>query len=198
MSYNDDELPKITAEFLKAAAKAGPLRVYLDNGVYRHIKVRFPMTWFEILTFPDCLVFTGDMGTYVFRCHGDRDMFPMFRAPPGRPTRVDPGYWSQRLHAIDKTDGLTRFDQALFMESVKEYLADNDDLPEDQREELEGMLWPEGEHEAMVVIDDILGNTEDFTDNGVRYAYRYLWCLNAIVWTIRKYDETKEVGLSSA
>jgi len=192
MSYNDAELPRITAEFLKQAEKADPLKIPLDNGVYRHVKVRLEYTWFDILTAPECLVFTGDMGTFVFRRQGDNDMFPMFRAPVGRPTYTNPDYWRQKLHAVDKDDGLTEFVPQLFMDAVGEYLADNPDLSGEQREELENMGWPENEQAAMATIYDILGNTEDFINDGVRYTYRYLWCLNAIVWTIGKYDETKE------
>ena len=56
------------------------MSVLRDDGVNRHIRFKTPGTnsmYFDIITWPGFLCYTGDMGTYVFRRL--EDMFQFFR-----------------------------------------------------------------------------------------------------------------------
>lgn len=62
------------------------MTVVMDNGVYRHLrfansdsKLAFNQ-WFDIVTWPGFLAYSGDMGCFVFSRL--KDMFEFFRARP--------------------------------------------------------------------------------------------------------------------
>jgi hypothetical protein len=75
-----------TAEqFLKDVATHS-MKVERDDGVYRHLKFRGPESnswnlWFDIITWPQCLVINGDMGSWTFA--RVNDMFTFFRHGQG-------------------------------------------------------------------------------------------------------------------
>jgi hypothetical protein len=76
---------EITEEVFLKDVEKHEMKVLLDNGLYRHL--RFAATgqyswnqWFEIITWPGKLAYSGDMGTYVFE--RIEDMFEFFRVRP--------------------------------------------------------------------------------------------------------------------
>ena len=73
------------------------LTIHQNNGVYRHLtfsKIGDCHQCFNITTFPDHLVITGDMGTLVFsRLH---DMFNFFRSDD---LRINPDYWAEKIQS---------------------------------------------------------------------------------------------------
>ncbi len=66
--------------FLEAVAKH-EMHVLHEDGLYRHIRFKKPGTscmHFDLITYPGYLVYSGDMGCYVFSRLPD--MFELFRA----------------------------------------------------------------------------------------------------------------------
>jgi hypothetical protein len=105
--------------------------VLRDDGLYRHLAFREPshgFYWFELVTTPGQLVFSGDGNSYVFR--RAEDMFKFFRSGIWRDgTRhINPGYWSEKLTSGRKA--ATAYSEKLFAEEVAETLAAvEDDYP---------------------------------------------------------------------
>ena len=93
-------------QFLRDVAKHEMI-VIRDDGVNRHIRFRQSDTsnmYFDLITWPGHLCYTGDMGTYVFQRL--TDMFEFFRTD--RMNRRDPnklyinlGYWTEKLIAVN-------------------------------------------------------------------------------------------------
>jgi hypothetical protein len=192
------------------------MSVLRDDGVYRHIRFAKPNDsdmYFDLITYPDGLLFTGDMGTYVFeRKH---DMFVFFRnGGYPRAERPDwdikPGYWSEKLQAVCRQGpGYEEFSAEAFEARVLQYVNDyvNDlDCEDEEREEkraeiiesLHDVLWDiDGKPEAVAYWQ--LSETEhseifaDFHEaRCTEYAFHYLWGCYAIVWGIELYDLYKE------
>jgi hypothetical protein len=98
---------EITEEvFLKDVAHH-EMKVLMDNGLYRHLRFQAKgkyswNQWFDIVTWPGRLVYTGDMGTYVFARL--EDMFEFFRTHPSesKGLYINTGYWGEKLQAVDR------------------------------------------------------------------------------------------------
>jgi hypothetical protein len=207
------------ARFLKDVANHD-MHVLRDDGVHRHLRFKRNGTgcyYFDIITWSGHLCYTGDMGTYVFtRLH---DMFEFFRMgdhdwnknPNG--LSINPGYWSEKLIAVDRHDGHEEFDEDEFKRRVNEvrvqWMRQMKEEGHDKDERRE--LWEEvesevvdrtqdGEHAATSAVYEfrkyIGGNSyafEDFFDGSMnRYTLRFLWCCYALAWAINKYDKSKE------
>src|SRR5690348_13144744 len=85
--------------------------VIRDDGANRHIRFKRPGTscmYFDLITWPGYLCYTGDMGTYVFSRL--EDMFEFFRTDrdynkrKGRELSINPKYWGEKLQAVDSAD----------------------------------------------------------------------------------------------
>jgi hypothetical protein len=100
---------EITEEvFLKDVANH-EMTVLMDSGLYRHLRFQAKgrcswNQWFDIITWPGRLAYTGDMGTYVFARL--EDMFEFFRSPkdhhPEGHLYINTGYWGEKLQAVDR------------------------------------------------------------------------------------------------
>ena len=188
--------------FLKEVSKH-QMHVLEDDGVYRHLRFRQPGTFcmsFDIVTYPDHLVYSGDMGCYVFSRL--RDMFDFFRVRPSgdEPGRlhINLGYWAEKLEATDKPDGHHEYSADLFRQHVNEVL---DDIEADQelRDEVEEYVLAyadDGEVRARDALDQFEHNGKRiFTDTWEwhlqEYTYRFTWCCYALAWSIQQYDAAK-------
>ena len=184
------------------------LTIHQNNGVYRHLTFATPNDCnqhFNITTFPDHLVITGDMGTLVFsRLH---DMFNFFRSDD---LRINPDYWSEKIQSTTheaQIASYSKFDLEQAKKNAQEdlntYLGDNDDLSEEDRAslledfELE-ILRSEDEYEIVEAISNF--NFKDFEFDEFRmdgfrvYTNSYIWLCYAIVWGIKKFDELNQDG----
>lgn len=88
-------MKQLTSEEFKLDVKNHVLTVNLDSGVYRDISIGKPCSsdmHYNITTRPGYLIFTGDMGCYVF--NRLPDMFDFFRCE-----RINPRYWSEKVQA---------------------------------------------------------------------------------------------------
>jgi hypothetical protein len=83
--------------------KGHELTVLMDNGLHRHVRLSPPDTrtcYFDLITYPGALLYTGDMGTFLFdRFDRAEDMFKFFRTPPGEELRINPNYWEEKIIA---------------------------------------------------------------------------------------------------
>ena len=189
------------------------LTILRDDGVYRHIRLSKPGDndmRFDLVTWPGHLAYAGDMGDYTF-CRLP-DMFQFFRSGSGR---INPQYWSEKLTAVDKCDGLKQFSEEKFNRAVMDDLVSwireqRQDTTREQRRE----LWDRVVDEVIQIDDGQSGYRKraaahdfrhsfgrysdqsfefnDFWENNVEeYTFRFLWCCYAIVWGIQRYDEAK-------
>jgi hypothetical protein len=122
-----------TEERFLADVAEHQMHVLMENGVYRHIRFKRPGTGcyhFDLITYPGHLVYSGDMGCYVFSRVDD--MFEFFRTDPrdwnynrNGGLSINPGYWSEKLQAVDGTRSAasaTEFDEDKFKRAVVEHL----------------------------------------------------------------------------
>jgi hypothetical protein len=203
MSYN------VTNESFLKDVESHSLTILKDDGVYRHIKMRNPNSsemYYEIITYPNFLVYSGDMGCFVFS--RIEDMFNFFRMK-GDEFGINPGYWGEKLEAVDRMDGASEWSQESFEEAVYEtlnnwieYAVDSEydaDFIEEQKDKVEHLIDESREHECHAVAAMNNWSTDkdgvdfsDFWESGTtRATSRYIWCCYAIVWAIRQYDEAK-------
>lgn len=200
------------ADFAKAIAQH-VMTIEHDAGVYRSLHFGKPgssIQSFRIVTFPGSLVYTGDMGTFVFERL--RDMFQFFR----RET-INPQYWAEKVQAADRCDGLKTFSEEKWAEAVrdelKQFLERYADDGDGEWFRHARVIWPEvkslirggasNSYEAVDATqhfecDDADGEQvgsrifEGFWERSVEeYSYRFIWCCRALVWAIAQYDAAK-------
>ena len=214
-----DKLPE--AEFLRDVS-GHQMNVLHEDGIYRHIRFRRPgdsCYWFDLVTIPGKLIYTGDMGTFVFARL--EDMFEFFRtdreyaARKGHELCINSGYWAEKLLAVDGASkgSCEEFDADAFRRVINEYRVgwmrsaySRNTLDKDQRRE----LWD-------AVEDDVLSNIDEYGTDVQRLAYdfrhskhyfsdlfehrftrytrTFLWCCYAIAWGVKTYDESKQLAV---
>lgn len=193
-----------TKESFQRDTKDHEMTVLLDQGAHRHLLFKKPDSscyHFHIVTYPGHLVFSGDMGSYVFS--REHDMFGFFR---GDEPNIH--YWSEKVEAQDKSDGLKEFSFDKFKKCVRE----------DVESFLEESEWAEESKAALVAdIDEELPmlageggqgchnwacgdysftcedgefSFQDFCEHNCdEYTYRFVWCCWAIIYAIAKYRQ---------
>lgn len=198
-----------TLERFLADVASHQLTVNLDQGVYRDITVKKPNSvnmHYNITTRPGFLIFTGDMGDFIFE--RTNDMFGFFRAKDDY--YINTGYWGEKVQAGE----VSKFDPETACESVKQYLTNYlDDLdlsdPEDQ----------EKSKQALEAVNDFISgnqhsnelefweeiNSWDADEAGglelsdfweastTSKTYHFVWACYAIVHAIKLYDANKRL-----
>ena len=198
------------------------MQILHEDGVYRHVRFKRPDTGcmhFDLITYPGYLVYSGDMGCFVFSRL--RDMFEFFRTDrqyqKGDGLKINKGYWAEKLQAVDGNrsyvEGVKEFDEDKFARNVMENLIDwirnyADQTTKDERRE----LWDDVIHSVINADGDSGGHRQqiaahDFTHwvneevgefcfqdffecDCTRYTHRFMWCCYALAWGIKKYDES--------
>lgn len=206
-----------TADFLRDVA-THELTILQDQGLYRHLRFKQPNTssmYFDLITWPGHLCYTGDMGTYVFS--RIRDMLEFFRRDSDEELPINPRYWSGKVQAVDggRHEGCVfEYDHDKFLAVVNQYLTDwLEGLSEEHQDELREAI--ENDVLRFADCDDEYGNYArvnefsahvdgkdyefiDFFEHSTRsLTSRYIWCCRALVWGIGKYDEAKAACVSS-
>ncbi len=189
---------KVTEEVFLRDVADHQMQILRDDGVYRHIRFKQPSTTdmhFDLITWPWCLCYTGDMGTFVFRRL--EDMFEFFRTDrrDGR-LGINPGYWAEKVEGSDRHDGVKEYRAEKFRARVTEWL-DDAGASAELREAVEDEVLScadDGEHEARRAIRDFdhKDDADIFTDfweiDLTEYTHRFMWCCYALAWGIAKYD----------
>lgn len=191
--------------FLKDVEKH-QMVIVRDDGVNRHVIFKKPDTSdmrFDLITWPGYLCYTGDMGTFVFRRL--EDMFTFFRSshpcqpPEDKRLKINPSYWSKKLEAVDRSDGLKEYSSDKFIEYFKEWMDENDASPE-LRQAIEDDILSESGNDPYAARSAAIefeheGN-QPFSDlwevSFEEYTYRFIWCCYALAWGVQKYDQAKE------
>lgn len=201
---------KCTEErFLADVAEHQMTVIQDDGGGRRHIRFKRDQSrnqQFDLITWPGHLCFTGDMGTYVFSRLAD--MFTFFRQDrtrPGHQLEINPGYWAEKLLAIDRDIGVKQFSPRRFREEVVEHFKMGWEGETDFSEKRQcwsdlrsALLEPEfmDEGEAMrEAMEFRCGDFElrDFWEVTVTEpTFHYIWCCYAIAWGIQQYDAAME------
>lgn len=186
-------------------ARDHEMTVFLDQGVYRHLRFISPKTsvgWFEIVTSPNLLTVHGDLGNFSFSRLDD--MFEFFR---GR--EINPDYWSQKVQSVDRHSAITEFSPEHAKAWIDEELEDFDTsaLLSRDKESYEIDL-----HDVKEDAEDyrtFVDNVETFFQNYIapheqyardlpefrsvsEYSHRFLLCLWCIVYAIESYDQNKK------
>lgn len=174
------------------------MTVQLSNGLHRHITFKRPgssVYHFHITTWPGYLCISGDMGSFVFS--RTPDMFEFFRG-----SRINPGYWSEKLQADDKHTGHRAFSEELYHAALKNAFEGwSLDSEEDRKrawdaiaDEFDGIMDAESTEDA---IHQALNwecpiSKQRFTDfwehTLENYTFQFLWCCYAIQWAITRFD----------
>lgn len=196
-----------TQELFLNDVKDHVLTINLDHGVYRDMRIGKPDSidmHYNITTRPGYLIFTGDMGSFTFS--RTSDMFNFFRCKG-----IRPGYWEEKLTAVDSYGGAKGFDsekaqnelQDCLAEFIKDLDIDDDEFREKVIDATDAIKDIDCSDEYSLVgairdwDPDIAGGLDlsDFFGASVDgYTYRYLWCCYAIVHAIKMYDEAKFIG----
>jgi hypothetical protein len=163
------------------------MRVLRDDGIYRHVRFKRPGSGcmhFDLVTYPGHLVYSGDMGCYVFS--RIEDMFEFFRTDRDSPylkakgltLGVNPSYWSEKLQAVDSHSskpGATEFDPERFKSVINEYR-----LRWVRDAKADGLLTQEQRRELWVAVDDEVLAYVDEGEHGVfTRANEFSWSPDA-------------------
>lgn len=106
--------------FLRDVAKH-EMTVIRDDGVHRHIRFKQPDSsnmFFDLVTWPGFLCYSGDMGTYVFQ--HTQDMLGFFRKN-GRLDRFDHHYWAEKIKAAGRA-GVKEHSHEKFSRQISEWV----------------------------------------------------------------------------
>jgi hypothetical protein len=203
--------------FLKDVAKH-EMAVLVDNGVYRHLRLKQPGSsnmWFDIVTWPGFLAYSGDMGSFVFSRLND--MFQFFRN--GRATidgkeelYINLSYWGEKLEAVDRNgresghrvysaDRLRAHVEDSVKTWIEEYEGQYDDSEEETasaktkfeaelREAIEEDIYrylDDGEHDARTAVRDFSFKQEPkrFDRTPPTYEFQDTWEWDCDEYTFR-------------
>jgi hypothetical protein len=141
--------------------------VLRDDGVNRHVRFKQPDSgnmYFDLITWPGHLCYTGDMGTYVFQ--RTEDMFGFFRTDReynrqrGRRLTINLGYWTEKLIAVNGgRDGgkAMDYDEDQFRRVINRYR-----VSWMRSAKAEGLLDEDGRRSLWEAVDDdVFGALED-------------------------------------
>lgn len=207
--------PTITEEQFLHDVTTHEMHVLMESGVYRHIRFKRPNTscmHFDLITYPGHLVYSGDMGCFVFqRLH---DMFEFFRTDSkhlrkGETLYINTGYWGEKLQAVNggmHQAAATELDEDRIKRVINEYRVQwlrewRHTLDKDARRE----LWTAVDDEVLSADDadamlraayefsyTMVGRKFWFDDffehNFSRPTHHFLWCCYAIAWGVKMYD----------
>lgn len=189
--------------------------VIRDDGVNRHIRFKAPGTMiehFDLITWPGYLLYTGDMGSFLFS--RTNDMFSFFRMGKADfnhnrvgSLSINTGYWSEKLQSVDRHGGFEEFDEEAFKRVVSEYRIGwtrHCGLDKDERRELWDAVTSDvldmadqGEdaakrsaYEFSHKIGKRTFQFDDFFEHSfTKYTYRFMWCCYALAWGVERYDQ---------
>ncbi|MDV5862038.1 hypothetical protein QM298_14235 [Pseudomonas mendocina] len=205
------------ADFLRDVA-THELTIIRNEGLYRHLRFSRPGSscmYFDLITWPGHLCYTGDMGTYVFQ--RTKDMLELFRRDSREDLSINPGYWSEKVLAADggRSPGCVfEYDHQKYLDAVLEYQGGwLEGLSEEHQAELKEAVWDDvlhwadesdehGNYQRVHEFDATVGGTNyQFTDfferSTRRFTDRYIWCCRALVWGIGKFDDAMPTGIDS-
>lgn len=132
-------------------------------------------------------------------------MFTFFRtshpcqSPEDRHLKINPEYWSEKLEAVDRHDGLKQYSPEMVREYFTEWMNDNDGSPELRQAIKDNILscvddGPQAVHDAATDFEhDGHKPFQNFFEVDMdEYTSRFIWCCYALAWGIEQYDKSKQ------
>ena len=171
---------KCTEETFLTDVSKHEITILKDDGIYRHLRFRTPTTnhqYFEIITWPGYLTFTGDMGCFVFARLKDMFEFSMDLLKE----KVE-----QIVQSWIEEDKLSKQNIKLLREEIKYMYQGLDDSDEfGARKAVYNFSYK---------LSHLLYEFENFWERDCsEYTYHYIWCCYAIAWAIKQYDLFKDI-----
>jgi len=184
------------------------MKIIKDDGLYKHLRFKAPDTYcmyFDIITYPGGLLYTGDAGTFVFS--RIEDMIDFFRNDK-KELLINPCYWAEKVKAESISGGgIKEFDSEIWKKRIIEYWEEyyEDDIDSEKAQitlsEIHENIF-HGESSEWYWVSTIYN--ADFTDkrfagwdlfeslgDGKKYTWHYLWCCYALSWAVIQYDNNK-------
>lgn len=209
-----------TEEQFLTDVKDHEMQILMDNGIYRHLRFKRPNSgtyYFDIMTYPNTLVISGDMGAGAYSRL--TDMFEFFRTDSRYMNKsglaINPQYWGEKI--ICGKDDFTKFspeqckkiahriiDERLdsgWTEDEVEALKDHFDDEVSCVDENDVRMFDFMSSYSYYKSNDWLsGSVPDFefTDwwdthsASEVYTFHYIWRSYAIAYTVREYDKFKQ------
>ncbi|MEV7394900.1 hypothetical protein [Streptomyces sp. NPDC091215] len=219
--------PEIAARFARETA-SHEMTVLHDDGLYRHLRFKpkeHSFYWFDLITTPGQLVFSGDGDSFVFRRL--TDMFEFFRSGLMRDgsIEINPVYWSEKL--VSERDNVQKYQEDLFIKLVWEqanHLIEQEHVKPEQADRFRQAIKDDIVEGGLCgTADEAYRTVEEFefyNDPSKEFDYRFqpdvrfedawewfnatkdfdwwfLWVCRAIVWGIARYDRVRGYGLAT-
>lgn len=179
------------------------MTILLNDGIYRHIRFQNPGTnvyMFDIITWPDHLCYTGDMGSFLFKRTEDMFMFFRNEKTNDEGLYINLSYWAEKCLAGDNVNGIKEYSPDTFVQAIEDYLT-NDETTDTIRKNARNELLPlkdEGEETVRQAVSNYEckdGNEvftfDDFFEYDLTdYTYHFVWCCYAIAWGVKMYDRS--------
>lgn len=198
-----------TLEEFLVSVKQHELTINLDHELYRDLTIKNPETnnrMYHVTTRPYYITIYGDMGTFTFS--RTKDMFAFFRNDD---LSIKPSYYHEKMQSEDKLTKSLEFSCDQIIEQLNDYLenfkercldeGEDESCYESAEQAVERFIkyTERSENEYVYEINnwnpESSGNMDldDFWDgfSGMIYSYHYIWCLYAITYAIKLYDESK-------
>ena len=222
----DEHREKLRKRF-QDDTKNHELTILLDTPTHKHLRLKAPTShnyYYELIATPGFLAIRGDCGTWCFE--RVTNMFDFFRiTEPYLATNkndylyINPGYWAEKLVAVDKQGSYAEFKHEVFEKTVMDHFAAHKESLRSkhmtEKEAAEQEIKLEEAREALEAIIDDVENGQDayqalqdlesskgedthgfYISDSWEYRFTdfrdgYIWCLFAIVSGIRRYDAAK-------
>ncbi len=184
---------EVTQENFLKDVKDHSMTIEREDGIYRNLYFGEGGSFhqhFRIVTFADYLVYTGDMGTFIFK--RTADMFTFFRGKA-----INPRYWAEKLEASDRDGSYQEYDYLTLRESLINYTKHNG-WDKDEEDKFKSWLDCREDEPKHWVVEKIYHSDFDLEDyltdgfDAYKFTTRYMWACYAIVWAIGIYDEHKK------
>jgi|TARA_Y100000310_G_C20663729_1_gene806263 hypothetical protein len=196
-----------TEERFLESIKNHKMDIIKNDNLNRHIRFKQPDTnncYFDLITWLGHLCIAGDMGTFVFSRLDD--MFKFFRNDPKSETlEINLGYWDEKIVSESRFGGVKEFSNKKFKDAIKDYFnmvfddSDDDEKKKNVWQDIEDQILShsfENGYEAHGVASEFESNGFIFQDfweyNLEEYTYHFTWCLYAIVYGIKQFDENQK------
>lgn len=202
------EYPKIAARFKRETA-SHEMTIVHDDGLYRHLRFTSgsDLYWYEIITTPGQLTFSGDGDSFVFRLAPD--MFEMFRRSAASGD-INAGYWAEKC----RTGNAKSYSRERFEECVWKQVGEREQYYRALREDVQHELFDgeqfnvDYEADALMAVlgyryhltkgRDDRGNCDTFRFRGVHewelrdFDWWFLFACFAIRDAVAQYDAAKK------
>ena len=197
------------------------MTILKDDGIYRHLRFKRKESssyYFDIVTYPNHLVISGDMGAFV--ASRLTDMFQFYRTDreyslkDGRRLAINPSYWAEKI--VSGRDEIREFSvdtlKRVAIECIESRLYDDDDWTEEQIQHLKNDVLKSIDYtdSDSVRMYDMMSEYEyykdgvcdspnfEFTDwwdyhsSCEAYTFHYIWKCYAIAYAVQEYDKFKQ------